>query len=215
MPIADFLVNYASGHRVLSFLDGNVGYNQIFMAEEDISKMAFICPGFVGLFEWVVMTSGLKNAGATYQRAMNLIFHDLLGIFVDVYIDDIVVKSASLNSYLADLRLSFENMCRYGLKMNPLKCAFGVLAGKFLGFIVHEKGVEVDPKNIESIKKVQAPTSKKELQRFLGMVNYLRRFICNLSGKVDAFTSLLRLKSGAEFTWGQNIKRLLMRLRVI
>jgi hypothetical protein len=84
-----------------------------------------------------------------------------------------------------------------------------------LGFIVHEKGVEIDPKKIESIKKVQAPTCKKELQWFLGKVNYLRRFICNLSGKVNAFTPLLRLKSGAEFTWGGNNKRLLMRLRVI
>jgi hypothetical protein len=104
------------------------------------------------------MTFGLKNVGATYQRAINLIFHDLLGIIVEVYIDDIVVKSASLNSHLADLGLAFEKMRRYGLKMNPLTCAFGVLAGKFLGFIVHEKGVEIDPKKIESIKKVQAPT---------------------------------------------------------
>jgi hypothetical protein len=153
MPIADFLVNSASGHRILSFLDGNAGYNQIFMAEEDISKTAFICAGFVGLFEWVAMNFGLKNAGATYQRAMNLIFHDLLGIIIDVYIDGIVTKLASLNSHLADLRLAFEKMCRYGLKMNPLKCAFGVSAGKFLGFIVHEKGVDIDPKKIESIKK--------------------------------------------------------------
>jgi hypothetical protein len=170
------------------------------MAEEDISKTPFICPGFVGLFEWIVMTCGLKNAGATYQRAMNLIFHDLLDIIVEAYIDDIVVKSACLNFHLADLRLAFEKMCRYGLKMNPLKCAFGVSAGKFLGFIVHEKGVEIDPKKIESIKTVQAPTCKKELQTFLGKVSYLRRFICNLSGKVDAFTPLLGLKSGAEFT---------------
>jgi hypothetical protein len=148
MPIADFLVNSASGHRVLSFLNGNAGYNQIFMAEEDISKTAFICLGFVGLFEWIVMNFGLKNVGTTYQRAINLIFHDLLSIIVEVYIDDIVVKSASLDSHLADLRLAFEKMCRYGLKMNPLKCAFGVSAGKFLGFIVHEKGAEIDPKKI-------------------------------------------------------------------
>jgi hypothetical protein len=87
----------------------------------------------------------------------------LLGIIVEVYIDDIVVKSASLNPHLANLRLAFEKMRRYGLKMNPLKCAFGVSTGKFLGFIVHEKGVEIDPKKIESIKKVQAPTCKKEL----------------------------------------------------
>ena len=68
MPIADMLINDASGHRVISFLDGNVGYNQIFMAEEDMSKTAFICPGFVDLFEWVVMTFGLKNAGAIIKE---------------------------------------------------------------------------------------------------------------------------------------------------
>jgi hypothetical protein len=66
MPIADTLINNASGNRIISFFDGNAGYNQIFMAEEDASKMVFICPGFIGLFEWVVMTFGLKNAGATY-----------------------------------------------------------------------------------------------------------------------------------------------------
>ena len=99
MPISDMLINDASGHRVISFLDGNTGYNQIFMAEKDVYKTSFRCPGFVGLFEWVVMTFGLKNAGATYQRAMNLIFHDLLGIILDVYIDDIVVKSDSFESH--------------------------------------------------------------------------------------------------------------------
>ena len=125
MPIADMLINDALGHRVISFLDGNAGYNQIFMAKEDMSKMTFICPGFVGLFEWVVMTFGLKNAGATYQRAMNLIFHDLIGVIMEVYIDDIVIKSATHKSHLADLHLAFERMRRYGLKMNPLKCAFG------------------------------------------------------------------------------------------
>jgi hypothetical protein len=212
MPIADFLVNAASGYRILSFFDGNASYNQIYMADEDISKTAFICPGFVGLFEWVVMTFGLKNAGATYQRAMNLIFHDLLGIIVEVYIDYIVVKSAS---HLADLRLAFEKMRQYKLMMNPLKCAFGVSAGKFLVFIVHEKGIEIDPKKIEAIQSVKAPTCKKDLQKFLGKVNYLRRFICNLSGKVNAFTPLLRLKNDVDFTWGQSNKRHLMKLRAI
>jgi hypothetical protein len=113
MPIADTLINEASGHRIISFLDGNAGYNQIFMAEEDMSKTAFRCPGFIGLFEWVVMTFGLKNAGATYQRAMNLIFHDLIGIILEVYIDDIVIKSASLKHHLADLRLALERMRQY------------------------------------------------------------------------------------------------------
>ena len=202
MPIADMIINDASGHRVISFLDGNAGYNQIFMAEEDSAKTAFRCPGFVGLFEWTVMTFGLKNAGATYQRAMNLIFHDLLGVILEVYIDDVVVKSDGELNHLADLRLAFERMRKYGLKMNPLKCAFGVSAGKFLGFIIHGSGIEIDPAKIETIQKVQAPSCKKDMQKFLGKVNYLRRFITNLSGKVDAFTQILRLKNDDEFTWG-------------
>ena len=103
---------------------------------------------------------------------------------------------------MADLRLALERMRQYGLKMNPLKCAFGVSAGKFLGFIIHEKGIEIDPKRIEAMKKVEAPACKKDLQKFLGKVNYLRRFISNLSGKIDAFTPILRLKNEAEFTWG-------------
>jgi hypothetical protein len=146
MPIADILINNASGHQVISFLDGNAGYKQIFMIEEDMSKMTFHCPGFIGLFEWVVMTFGLKNAGTTYQRAMKLIFHDLLGIILEVYINDVIVKSDSIDSHLADLRLALERMRRYGLKMNILKCVFGVSAGKFLGFIIHEHGIEIDPR---------------------------------------------------------------------
>ena len=86
--------------------------------------------------------------------------------------------------------------------MNPFKCAFGVLAEKFFGFIIHEKGIEIDPKRIDAMRKVEAPTCKKDLQKFLGKVNYLRRFISNLSGKIDAFTPILRLKNEADFTWG-------------
>jgi hypothetical protein len=83
----------------ISFLDGNASYNQIFMTAEDMSKMAFRCPALIGLFEWVVMTFGFKNDGATYQRAMNLIFHDLLGTILKIYIDDVIVKSDSMDSH--------------------------------------------------------------------------------------------------------------------
>jgi hypothetical protein len=138
----------------------------------------------------------------------------LLGIIVEVYIDDIVVKLAGDDSHIANLRLAFEKMCRYKLKMNPLKCSFGVLAGKFSGYIVHES-IKIDPKKIEAIQNVKAPTCKMDVQKFLGKVNYLRRFVCNLSGKVSAFTPLLRLKNDVDFTWGQSNKRHLMRLRVI
>jgi hypothetical protein len=139
-----------------------------------MSKTAFRCPGFISLFEWVVMTFGLKNSSATYQGVMSLIFHDLLGIVLDIYIDDVIVKSVSMNNHLADLRLSLERMRWYGLKMNPLKCAFSVLAGKFLRFIIHEHGTEIDPAKIESINKVQPPQCKSNMQKFLGKLNCLR-----------------------------------------
>jgi hypothetical protein len=183
------------------------------MAEEDASKLAFICPGFIGLFEWVIMTFGLKNAGATYQRAMNLIFHELLGNTVEVYIDDIVVKLAEFSSHLADLCKAFDKMCRYGLKMNPRKCAFGVSAGKFSGFVFNEHGIEIDPDRIKSIQNVGPLTCKVKVQKFLGKVNYLRRLISNLAGKIDAFTPILRLKNDTEFAWGKSSRKHLISLK--
>jgi hypothetical protein len=189
----------------------NSGMYQIFMVEEDMSETVFHCPGFINLFEWVVMTNGLKNAGVTYQRAMNLIFHNLLGIILEIYIDDVVIKSDNMAHHLTNLCLALERMCQYGLKMTPLNCAFSASAGKFLGFIIHEYGIEIDPNKIESIQKVQPPQSKNDMQNFLGKLNYLRWFISNLSGKISAFAAILRLKNEADFTWGQNSNSLLMR----
>jgi hypothetical protein len=113
------------------------------MVEEDIHKTAFRCPGALGLYEWVVMTFGLKNTGATYQRAMNFIFHKLIGKIVEIYIDDVVVKSKGYKERLQDLKATLECTRKYGLKMNPNKCAFGVSVGQFMGFMVHETGIEV------------------------------------------------------------------------
>jgi hypothetical protein len=108
MPVADLLVDAAAGHKVISFMDGNAGYNQNFMAIEDISKTAFRCPGHIGLFEWIVMTFGLKNAAATYQRAMNYIFHELIDKIVEIYIDDVVIKYLNHESHLDDVRKTLE-----------------------------------------------------------------------------------------------------------
>ena len=126
MLIVDMLVDVAAGHKVISFMDGNAGYNQIFMAKEDIGKTGFRCPGTIGLFEWVVMTFGLKNTGATYQRVMNYIFHKLIDKIVEIYIDDMVVKSKGYKEYLANPRETLECTRKHGLKMNPNKCVFGV-----------------------------------------------------------------------------------------
>jgi hypothetical protein len=110
MPIADLFIDSTLGNKVISFLDGNVGYNQIFMAKEDVNKTMFHSPEFISLFEWVIMTFGLTHAGATYQRAMNLIFHDLLRVLMEVYIDNVVVKSVRFKDHMVDLKLSLERM---------------------------------------------------------------------------------------------------------
>ncbi|CAJ2642293.1 unnamed protein product [Trifolium pratense] len=204
MPVAEMLIDSAAGFEYLSMLDGYSGYNQIFIAEEDVAKTAFRCTGALGTYEWVVMPFGLKNAGATYQRAMNLIFHDFIDTFMQVYIDDIIVKSSSQNDHLVYLRKSFERMRKYGLKMNPLKCAFCVHAGDFLGFVVHKKGIEINQNKTKAILETKPPTNKKQLQSLLGKINFLRRFISNLSGKAQAFSPLLRLKKEDVFTWGQD-----------
>jgi hypothetical protein len=202
MLVVDLLVDAAAGHKVISFMDGNAGYNQIFMAIEDVSKTAFRCPGHVGLFEWIVMTFGLKNAGATYQRAMNYIFHELISKIVEIYIDDVVIKSLDNESHLDDVRKTLECTRQHGLKINPNKCAFGVSAGEFLRFLVHEGGIEVGKKSMKAIDEVVPPTNLKELQSLLGKINFVRRFISNLSQKVLPFSPLLRLKKDQKFVWG-------------
>ncbi|GKV13619.1 hypothetical protein SLEP1_g24610 [Rubroshorea leprosula] len=201
MPIADLLVDGVARHKILSFMDGHSGYNQIFIADADVPTIAFRCPGAVGTFEWVVMPFGLKNAGATYQRATNAIFHDMIGKFMEIYIDDVVVKSNGEADHLVHLRKSFEQMRQHGLKMNPFKCAFGVSAGNFLGYLVHERGLEVEKNKGRAVIEAKPPQNKKELQRFLGQVNFLRRFISNLAGKTRVFSPLLKLKSEADFKW--------------
>ncbi|KAM1473746.1 hypothetical protein ACFX2I_029844 [Malus domestica] len=201
MPISDLLIDAVANHAILSFMDGHAGYNQIFIAEADVHKTAFRCPGALGTYEWVVMPFGLKNAGAIYQRAMNTIFHDLIGTIVEVYIDDVVIKSKQQRTYLDDLRQAFLRMRQHNLKMNPAKCAFGVSAGNFLGFLVHHRGIEVDKNKARAIINAPPPTMKKQLQSLLGKINFLRRFIANSAGKMKAFSTLLKLKDSDTFAW--------------
>ena len=104
MPITDMLIDSTTNNELLSFMDGFFGYNQILIVVDDISKTAFRCHGSLGTFEWLVMPFGLKNVGATYQRAMNAIFHDVLDHHMEIYIDDIVVKSKKATEHVNHLR---------------------------------------------------------------------------------------------------------------
>ena len=131
MPIADMLVNLIANNELLSFMDGFSGYNQILITVDDISKTTFRCPGSLGMFKWLVMPFGFKNASATYQRALNVIFHDILGHHMEIYIDGIMVKSKKVVEHVNHLRKSLERMRLHQLKLNPLKRAFGVQVRNF------------------------------------------------------------------------------------
>ncbi|XP_028106068.1 uncharacterized protein LOC114305156 [Camellia sinensis] len=129
---------------------------------------------------------------------MNFIFHDLIGKYLEVYIDDVAIKSDNFDEHLQQ---TFQRMRTYKLKMNPLKCAFGVSARNFLGFLAHHKGIEVDANKAKAILEAKPLANKKELQNFLGKVNFLRRFIANLAKKTLAFSPLVKIKSDYEFKW--------------
>ena len=134
---------------------------------------------------------------------MNAIFHDLINNNMEVYIDDVVVKLRDIDRHLVDLEQAFIQMRLHNLKMNPAKYAFGVLASNFLGFLVHHQGIEVDKNKAKATLEARPPQKKKELQRSLGKINFLKRFIANSIGKMKAFSSLLRLKNNEELTWGE------------
>ncbi|XP_016501455.2 uncharacterized protein LOC107819815 [Nicotiana tabacum] len=134
LHIPELMINATTGYEAMSFMDGSSGYNQIRMALKDEELTAFRTPK--GIYCYKIMPFGLKNVVATYQRAMQNIFDDMLHKNAECYINDLVVKSRKKDDHLQDLRMVFERLRRYQLRMNPLKCAFGVTSRKFLGFIV-------------------------------------------------------------------------------
>ena len=148
-------------HGMLSFLDAFSGYHQIPIHHPDAENTSFITPH--GLYRYNVMPFGLKNAGATYQRLVTKMFRPLLGNTMEVYIDDMLVKSKQCPDHATHLQQAFDLLREYGMKLNPLKCAFGVSAGRFLGFMVTQRGIEANPAQLKAILKSPALSSKKEI----------------------------------------------------
>ena len=165
LPHIDMLIDSTVGHSMLSFMDGFSGYNQIMMAPEDIEKTSFITEW--GTYCYRVMPFRLKNARATYQRATTTQFHNMMHRDVEVYVDDMIVKSRDRVDHLAALQTFFERIKRFRLRLNPKKCTFRVTSGKLLGHIVSEWGIEVDLKKIRAILGMPAPRTEREIRGFL------------------------------------------------
>ena len=190
LPHIDMLVDSTAGHPMLSFMDGFSGYNQILMAPEDVEKTSFITEW--GTYCYRVMPFGLKNAGATYQRAATTLFHDMIHKDVEVYVDDMIVKSQGRADHLAALQRFFERIRQFRLRLNPKKCTFGVTSGKLLGHIVSERSIEVDPEKTKAILDMPAPKTEKEIRGFLGRLQYISRFIARLTDICEPIFRLLR-----------------------
>ncbi|CAL8133320.1 unnamed protein product [Prunus armeniaca] len=121
-----------------------------------------------GLYCYNVMSFGLKNAGATYQRLVNQIFAELIGTTMEVYVDDMLVKSRTTGDHLRNLSLMFDKLKKYNMRLNPSKCAFGVSSGKFMGFMISQRGIEANPEKIRALIDMQVPRTKKEVQSLTG-----------------------------------------------
>ncbi|XP_072076615.1 uncharacterized protein [Arachis hypogaea] len=197
LPNIDGLVDAASGHRYLSFMDAYSGYNQIPMHRPDEEKMAFITPD--GTYCYTVMPFGLKNAGATYQRLVNKIFQDLSGTKLEVYIDDMLAKTDSGDQLISDLKVIMNTLRKHQMRLNPTKCAFGMEAGKFLGIMITQRGVEANSEKCRAILEMTSPKNVNDIQKLTGRLTALSRFLGASAQKAIPFFKLM--KKGAPFKW--------------
>jgi hypothetical protein len=170
-------------------MDGFSGYNQIQIHPADQHKTTFTTPW--GTFAYRVMPFGLKNADATFQRAMTYIFHDLSNIIL-AYLDDLTARSKKRTQHLDDLRIIFQRCRQYNICLNPLKCVFCVTAGRLLGFIVSQSGITVDPLKVQAITELPPPRNLRQLQSLQGKANFLRRFVPDYAIRAHGFLRLLR-----------------------
>jgi hypothetical protein len=161
LPRIDQIVDSTSGCDLLSFLDAYSGFHQIQMSRQDRKHTAFVIVD--GLYCYVVMPYGLKNALPTFVRAMSKTFGDLIRDMVEVYVDDIVVKTKRGSTLVEDLNLVFDKLQETRTKLNPEKCVFGVSAGKLLGFLVLHRGIEANLEKIKAIETMRPPTRIKDV----------------------------------------------------
>ena len=177
-------------HKLLTFMDAFSGYNQIKMAEEDQEKTAFITSQ--GLYSYKVMPFRLKNAGATYQRLVNKMFNKQIGRNMEVYVDDMLVKSKEELAHLDDLRETFTTLIQYQMKLNLSKCVFGVASSKFLGFMVSQRGIEANLEKVQAIINMVSPRTVKKVQKLTRRIAALNRFVSRATDKCLPFLKTLK-----------------------
>ncbi|XP_012852903.1 PREDICTED: uncharacterized protein LOC105972487 [Erythranthe guttata] len=209
LPRIDQLVDATAGCELLSMMDASQGYHQTPLDEKDQSAVSFITA--TGTYCYVVMSFGLKNAGATSQRLMDKMFRTQLGHNIEVYVDDMLVKSKKRSTHLADLAETFATLRLYGMNLNPKKCAFGVKAGKFLGYVITQEGIKVNQDKVEAVLRMTPPRSIKEVQSLAGKMVALARFISRMADKSLPFFKVLR--KTAQFEWS-NVCQLVEVLKV-
>ncbi|KAK8957538.1 hypothetical protein KSP39_PZI001121 [Platanthera zijinensis] len=183
--------------KFMSFLDAFTGYHQIRMHKPDIPCTSFITND--GCYCYLVMPFGLKNAGATYQRMMDQVFKEQKSRNLEVYVDDLLIKSRSLPQHLVDLVETFSTLRRHKIKLNPLKCIFGASKGKFLGHLLTPEGLAPNPDKVKAILNMTPPHSPKEVQQLGGRLAGLGRFISRVGDKSAPFFKTLR--GASKFQW--------------
>ena len=190
LPRIDLIVDATASHELLSFMDAFSGYNQIIMDPNDQEKTSFVTGQ--GTYYYQVMPFGLKNAGATYQRLVNRMFQKQIRASMEVYIDDMLVKSVKAELHVDYLAESFQVLKDYKMKLNPTKYAFEVSTRKFFGFIVNSRGIEANPDKIKVVLDMRPPSNTKEIQRLTGRIAALSRFVSRSNDKCQPFFQVLK-----------------------
>lgn len=184
-------------------LDGFLGYTQVAVHPEDQEKTTFTTPW--GTFIYAKMAFGLMNAGATFQGAMDITFLEEKDKYVVIYLDDIIVFSKTDPYHLHHLRKVFLKCKKFGISLNPKKSHFAMEERKLLGHIISKKGIKIDSNRLVAIQQIGLPRNKKEIQSFLGKVNFLRRIITNFAKVVKYINSML--KKDNTFQWSKEAKQ--------
>ena len=165
------IIQMVSGYELFSLLDGFSVYNKVLVVEEDRLKTTFRTKW--GTFAYRRMPFGLINTGATFQRAMDIAFHSLIGRSVVVYLDDVTIFSKKREEHAFHLKEIFERCRKYDISLNPRKCVFAIIEGKLLGHMVSKKGISIDPERIKPIEQIPLPHNKKGMQSFIGTINFV------------------------------------------